>query len=287
VEPGQRNFYRLTSQGRALWARRRKLALPDDYRRILGLVDYSGHAAVIRGQLARYPDRVIDGWLAEFEALQLIERISAAAPKLSEIARKTAPPPLDEEERRHFGEDAAFADISLSRLGVYVAYERVANRPPSGKTPKETVALVVEDDPDQLALAVLRLTEAGYPVRTADCVKALFASLAERMPDAMFLDVMLPDGNGFEVLNTLRQHPTYALLPIIMLTAKVEPADVARGLALGAEGYVTKPYGRNTLEYVLRYVLKQEIPGNTSATLERQTRQSFPDSQQRRATAKA
>ena len=264
---GAKNFYRLTSQGRALWSRRKKVALPADYRRILGLVDFNGHVEVIRGQLARYPDHVVDGWLSEFEAINLIEGLSVKPPPLSEIARKVAPPPLEDDEKERFSQDAAFADISLSRLGVYIAHDRVANRRPSHKTPAETLALVVEDDPDQLALAVLRLTNAGYPVQTADCVKALVDALQERTPDAIFLDIMLPDGDGFDVLATLRRHPAYALLPIIMVTAKTEPEDVAKGLALGADGYVTKPYGRNTLDYVLRYVMHQEISDARVATM--------------------
>jgi DNA-binding response OmpR family regulator len=48
-------------------------------------------------------------------------------------------------------------------------------------------------------------------------------------------------------------------LPIILLTARAEPADVAKGLALGADGYITKPYGKNSLDYLLRYVMKQSI----------------------------
>ena len=83
--------------------------------------------------------------------------------------------------------------------------------------------------------------------------------MQKRTPDAIFLDIGLPDGDGFDVLATLRQHPSCAPLPIILLTAKSEPEDVAKGLALGADGYVTKPYGKNTLDYVLRYVMKQEI----------------------------
>jgi DNA-binding response OmpR family regulator len=140
-----------------------------------------------------------------------------------------------------------------------VAHDRIANRPASRKRPADTLALVVEDDPDQCALAVLRLTAAGYPVQSADCVKALFRTLEAGLPDSMFLDINLPDGNGFEVLATLRQHPSYTHLPIIMLTAESKPGDVAKGLALGADGYVTKPYGTNTLDYILRYVMKQEV----------------------------
>jgi len=256
----ERRFYRLTSEGRSLWARRESLPLPADYRRILGMVEFAGYPEVIRSYLAKYPGPRVDEWLTEFEALRLIESISAADVSLDEIARKVEPPPAGAEDLENAESEVSFADISLSRLGVYVAYERIANRPPSRKSPKATVALVVEDDPDQLALAVLRLTSAGYAARTADCVKALHAELLKSVPDAIFLDIGLPDGDGYAVLATLRRHPSYTHLPIVMLTAKNEPEDVAKGLALGADGYITKPYGRNTLDYALRYVMKQALP---------------------------
>ena len=258
----EKKFYRLTAEGRSLWARRESVRLPLDYRRILGLVDFTGHPEVIHSYLARYPRQLVDEWLSEFEALRLIESITATPQSLSEIARKTEPPPLELEDMEQLEPEVSFADISLTRLGLYVAYERIVNRPVSQKTAAETLALVVEDDPDQLALAVQRLTVAGYPVRTADGVQALYRELEQGLPDAIFLDVGLWDGDGFGVLATLRRHPKYTHLPIIMLTVKSEPEDVAKGLALGADGYITKPYGRNTLEYVLRYVMKQEAPAD-------------------------
>lgn len=262
-------FFRLTSKGRSVWTRPENSLLPLDYRRVLGLVDFAGHPGVIRSYLARYPGRVVDEWLTELEALRLIESISATAASLSEISRKTAAPSVEVEDRQKFEQEVSFADISLSRLGVYVACERIANRPANRKQPADTLALIVEDDPDQLALAVLRLTAAGYPVQTADCVQALFRALQQGAPDAIFLDIGLPDGDGFEVLATLRQHPSFTLLPIIMLTAKGEAEDVAKGLGLGADGYVTKPYGENTLDYVLRYVMQQEIPRSAGGSAKR------------------
>jgi CheY-like chemotaxis protein len=260
VAKEKRRFFRLTAEGRSLWSRRDSLPLPADYQRVLGMVEFAGYPEVIRSHLARYPGTVVDEWLTEFEALRLIESISAADVSLDEISRKAEPPPAEAGDLRHSELEVSFVDVSLSRLGVYVAFDRIANRPASRKSPKSTVALVVEDDPDQLALAVLRLTAAGYAVRTADRVKALYAELERDMPDAIFLDIGLPDGDGFVVLSTLRAHPSYTHLPVIMLTAKTEPEDVARGLALGADGYITKPYGKNTLEYALRYVMKQAMP---------------------------
>ena len=255
-----KKFYRLTAEGRSLWGRRNKLPLPLDYRRILGLVDFSGHPEVIRSHLARHPALVVEKWLSEFEAMRLIESISPKEVSLAELARATEPPPIEPEDLRVTDAEVSFADISLSRLGVYVAYDRIAGRPESRKAPRDTVALVVEDDPDQLALAVLRLTSGGFAVQTADSVKALYAALEKGTPDAIFLDIGLPDGDGFAVLAALRRHPDTALLPVIMLTVRNEPEDVAKGLALGADGYITKPYGRNTLDYALRYVLKQAVP---------------------------
>lgn len=163
------------------------------------------------------------------------------------------------DDKEHLARETSFADTSLTRLGAYVNYERISRRKPIGKTTAETIALVVEDDPDQLALAVLRLNAAGYATQTADSVRSLYHRLQRRVPDALFLDIGLPDGDGFEVLASLRRNPAYADLPVIMLTVRTEMEDIARGLSLGADGYITKPYGRNTLDYVLRYMLKQEI----------------------------
>ena len=265
-ETRKKTFYRLTFAGQALWSRRDALTMSEEFRRILELVDTCGHRDVIRSRLARFPDDLVEKWLTEFEATNLIEAIAAKPPKLAQIARKATLSPAEEAEQRRFDDEAQYADISLTRLGVYVSHERVRHRPPSRKAPRETVALVVEDDPDQLALAVLRLTTARYRVHAVQTVKGLLDWLKKQAPDAIFLDVELPDGDGFDVLATLREHPVYALVPIVMVTAKVAPEDVSKGLARGADAYVTKPYGRNTLDYVLRYVLNQPAPNYTPPT---------------------
>jgi len=127
------------------------------------------------------------------------------------------------------------------------------------------VTIILEDDPDQLALAKLRLATAGFRVVGAENVKAFYEALQNITPDAAFLDVNLPDGDGFEVLAGLRKDPAYAELPIIMVTVRSEPADIAKGLTLGADGYVTKPYGRNTLEQVLSGVMKREATASAMA----------------------
>ncbi len=119
--------------------------------------------------------------------------------------------------------------------------------------------LIVEDDPDQLALADLRVSMAGYKVRVAKSVNEfLHSMLDEGAPDLLLLDVVLPDGNGFDLLAKMRRHPVLGSLPIVMLTAENEAEDIGRGLLLGADGYITKPYTKNILADVIRRVLKQD-----------------------------
>ena len=67
---------------------------------------------------------------------------------------------------------------------------------------------------------------------------------------------MLPDGSGFEILAGMRRHARFALVPVIMLTALDSAEDIRRGLDLGADGYITKPYSKNQLAEVMGHVLK-------------------------------
>ena len=78
--------------------------------------------------------------------------------------------------------------------------------------------------------------------------------------DMLLLDVMLPDGNGFDMLAKFRRHPSFALLPIVMLTSQDQVADIKKGLTLGADGYVTKPYSKSILIDAVSKVLKQPPP---------------------------
>lgn len=260
----KKECFRLTREGRSIWRARSTVPLPIDYRRILGLVDYAGYAEVIHSRLARLPAEAVDALLAEFQEMRLIEPVEAAEPDLATLARRIKPPPVEPEDHEAYEDLSAYVDTSLSRLGVYVASDRVRRRSPCEKAPHDTAVLIVEDDPDQRALAARRLSAAGYPARTVDGVQALYKFLGRNTPDAIFLDVNMPDGDGFDVLTVLRRHPRFTFVPIVMLTVRSAANDVLRGLELGADGYVTKGYRRNTLDYVLRYVLQQEVPVTTA-----------------------
>ena len=254
--------YQLTAAGRDAIAKETgSEKLPLDYVRLLGMIEVGGHIDVIRGRLRRFPDQLIEEWLKELSDLKLIEGKSAAQ-DLEDFTftgqRVPLLPPLTDEDSKKLAKTAVIAGATLLRSGSFLANERIANTPPSAKKPAQTVVLVVEDDPDQAALAELRLQMAGYQVLIVDRAKTLSRKLREEpRPDLLLLDVMLPDGNGFDILGQLRARPEFATLPIVLLTVKAELGDIRYGLALGADGYITKPYSKNQLAEVIGRVLKQ------------------------------
>jgi len=110
--------------------------------------------------------------------------------------------------------------------------------------------LVVDDEPDIVALVAYHLAKSGYRVSTAATgTDALHAARDER-PALIVLDLMLPDMSGYDVLEQLRAAPPTQDVAVLMLTARKEEADRIRGLSLGADDYLTKPFSPQ--ELVLR-----------------------------------
>jgi two-component system phosphate regulon response regulator PhoB len=255
--------YYLTGGGReAMSAKERESKLPLDYKRLLGLIELEGHIDVLRGRLRRFPDRLIEEWLKELEELNMVSSRPAGELDDFTFTGRAVPlqPPLIDEDSKRLAKTTVIAGATLLRSGSFLADERIANLPPVDKPAARTAILLVEDDPDQAALAELRLTMAGYRVRSVDRAKALSRYLREETrPDLLLLDVMLPDGNGFDILAQLRGSPEFATLPIVLLTVKAELGDIRNGLALGADGYITKPYSKNQLAEVIGRVLKQPV----------------------------
>ncbi|OGA76320.1 MAG: hypothetical protein A3G81_01295 [Betaproteobacteria bacterium RIFCSPLOWO2_12_FULL_65_14] len=225
----------VTSAGREAW-KSQDTAIPERYRRLLRSIDVQGDARAIQELLGDHPEQLVQDWLHELEELRFIE---------SRVGSGDSEP---------ISKVAAEASAVLAETGAYLAERSSKARNP--KPAAETTILIVEDDPDQLALADLRVSAAGYKVRAVASVSQLKTYLAQdEVPDLLLLDLMLPDGNGFSVLSDLRRHPRLASLPIVMLTVVNEPAYIAEGLALGADGYVTKPYSKNILIGVIKGVL--------------------------------
>ncbi len=127
--------------------------------------------------------------------------------------------------------------------------------------------LVVEDERDIAALVAYHLTKEGYRVSTAESGhEALEAATTER-PDLMVLDLMLPGYSGYDVLAELRRRPALADVPVIILTARREEADRVKGLELGADDYLTKPFSPRELVLRVAAVLRRsQAPAVAGAT---------------------
>ncbi len=110
--------------------------------------------------------------------------------------------------------------------------------------------LVVDDEPDILSLLVYQFSNEGYRVSTAVNGQSAISTARDERPDAVVLDLMLPDVDGYEVLKTLREDEDTREIPVLLLTARKEEEERIRGFEHGADDYVTKPFSAR--ELVLR-----------------------------------
>lgn len=102
---------------------------------------------------------------------------------------------------------------------------------------------IVEDDKNIQEIEMFALKNAGYMTKGFDNVKDFYDALADKRPDLILLDIMLPDEDGLSVVKKLRNRPDTARLPIILVTAKTTELDKVKGLDIGADDYLTKPFG--------------------------------------------
>jgi two-component system phosphate regulon response regulator PhoB len=125
--------------------------------------------------------------------------------------------------------------------------------------------LVVDDEPDIVALVVYHLAKAGYRVSSAmNGTDALAIATRER-PALVVLDLMLPGLSGFEVLERLRASEATANVAVLMLTARREEPDRIKGLALGADDYLTKPFSPQELVLRVKAILRRTTAGGESS----------------------
>jgi len=101
--------------------------------------------------------------------------------------------------------------------------------------------LVVDDSKTELLVLTELLTGGGYTVRAAGNAEAAHQQLAERLPDLILLDVVMPGQNGFQLTRAIARDPRFAAIPIILCTSKSQETDRVWGLRQGARDYVTKP----------------------------------------------
>ncbi len=118
--------------------------------------------------------------------------------------------------------------------------------------------LVVEDEPNIILSLEFLIKGAGYNVRVALDGEEALKAVAEEAPDLLLLDIMIPKRDGFDVCKTLRANPALKDLRIIMLTARGREAEKEKGLALGADEYITKPFSTRELTQKLKQHLGSE-----------------------------
>ncbi len=133
-----------------------------------------------------------------------------------------------------------------------------ASRPPASTGPAAARVLLVEDEPAMLRALFINLRARQYDVSMASTGREALATAASRPPDAVILDLGLPDIDGTEVIVELRR---WSRAPIIVLSGRASPGDKIGALDVGADDYVTKPFSMAELLARLRAVLRRDDPG--------------------------
>ena len=118
---------------------------------------------------------------------------------------------------------------------------------------------IVEDDQNIREIESFALKNSGYTIMDFECAKDFYHQLAEKVPDCILLDIMLPDEDGLEILKKIRSIPDTRKVPIMMITAKTAELDKVKGLDLGADDYITKPFGIMELISRVKALLRRSM----------------------------
>jgi DNA-binding response OmpR family regulator len=118
--------------------------------------------------------------------------------------------------------------------------------------------LVVDDEPNILLSLEFLMQQEGYEVRTATNGDEALLAVGEKQPDLILLDIMMPKLDGFEVCQKIRSNPKWKDIRIVILTAKGREVDQEKGLALGADDYIKKPFATKQLVKKVKTVLGED-----------------------------
>lgn len=124
-----------------------------------------------------------------------------------------------------------------------------------GSVADAKLILLAEDDPDIQLVAKLALKRAGYRVTAVSNGRELLERVQVEKPDIVLLDWMMPEMDGAATCTSLHANPATADIPVVFMTARSQAAEIERGLALGAAGYIVKPFDALTLGDQLRRIL--------------------------------
>lgn len=123
---------------------------------------------------------------------------------------------------------------------------------------------IVEDDTDIREIEAIALRNSGHTVVDFVNGRAFFHKVEEKVPDLAILDIMLPDMDGYEIVKKLRANPGTKRVPVIMVTAKATEIDMIKGLEMGADDYIKKPFSVMELITRVKAVLRRTMEGDNS-----------------------
>jgi len=118
--------------------------------------------------------------------------------------------------------------------------------------------LIVDDEPNIVVPLQFLMEQKGYQVRIAENGEEAIEAISTFKPDLVLLDIMLPGINGFEVCQTIRENRDLGDIKIVLVTALGRDIDMAKGMALGADAYITKPFSNTEIVEHVRELLKEE-----------------------------
>lgn len=124
----------------------------------------------------------------------------------------------------------------------------------------EKTVLIVEDEVDAAELFAEMMRVSGFRVRKTSSSAPALSMMAEERPDIVLLDIMMPGISGLEILRQMRQDPTLANIPVVVVSAKSMPADIRNGMEAGASTYLTKPVGFLELKEAVERALNGRSP---------------------------
>ena len=127
--------------------------------------------------------------------------------------------------------------------------------------PKEI--LIVDDEPDIVVPVQFLMEQQGYHVTTANRGEDALDLICQYKPDLVLLDIMLPGIDGYEVCEIVRLNPDYRDVKIVFLTARRSEVEIAKGLSLGGDAYITKPFSNAELVALVKKLLQNTIDKNS------------------------
>jgi len=143
----------------------------------------------------------------------------------------------------------------LKATGFFVTIPRRNTNPPV--TSRKPLILIIDDDATVREVLAIYLEVDGYETRSAGNRDEIMRELKRPpLPDLILCDVVMPDVDGFDLLNKFRQSNALKNIPVVMLTGRSEKKDIMKGLSLGAVGYITKPAKLGVVEAAMRQLLR-------------------------------